>query len=545
MKMKKNYFYIFIIFILTYFQKKFTFSLKIELSKIPSDDSDPNSIDDDTEFYPYLFQYSLASSDSNVSFIFDTESYISWEESPDKTCQSKKVNHRTLDGQEIIGCPENVSNLFKNQTQYTYIKVDDNTAKGYKGKIGLNYIKNQPIFSQYNFLKSLDLNQSEKFINFIQINNKNATMTFGNEDIEDTIKQESSRKCKCKIEDSFISHYAYWCCKISTFRSKNVDIYNTDENKSGKSIYAIFSISDEFIIAPIGSGEKIMEYYENLIVSIFGATCRNHTLNNIKTLNCTKFTYEELPDLSIVLEDEIGLLAIASDLFKVVGSNEVMFKIKVNYQKDKENFWFLGEPIIKNYNLLVNYSDDSSSTIIITPSNLNGFILIVITCVGGFLVLFIFLVIIYCISQKEKTDKEDRELFNYFDQTNKHKSKEKQKMEYRRFMNKKQKKYDEYISSFNSLEKGFLGDSIKEDIIAENENEGINNDLIESENININNQVGSNINFYNNNFFEGAINEGNMSQNEEGLLGGVKYELYGTSKEQDLGLNNFGEEEDD
>lgn len=535
--MKKNNFFIFIIFILTYFPKKFTISLKIELSKISPNNTNLNSIDEDTEFYPYSFQHSLSSDTSNFSFIFDTVSYISWEESLEAICPfQNEYKYETINNEPIIGCNNTISNFFENQSQpYNYIKVHKNTAEKYQGKIGLNTIKGKNFYSQFNFLNSLDLNDSEKYISFIQLNNKNATMTFGNEDIEDTLKQESSRKCVCNIDSDTKEdkRYAYWCCKISTFRSKNVDIY-TDESKSGKSLYAIFSISDEFIIAPKDSGDAIMKYYENLISSVFGVECTNSSVSNIKTLKCPKFTYEELPDLSIVLEDEIGLLAIASDLFKIVGDNQdqVMFKIKVN--KLNDNLWYLGEPIIKNYNFLVNYTDGGYSTVMITPSNLNGFILIVITCVGGFLVLFVFLVMIYCISQKEKIDKEEQEIYNYYDHTNK--DKEKNKKQYRRFMNKKQKQVTEIINSFNSLDKGFLEESIKEDILAENENEGMQNDNIDNEN---NNQIQL--------MDGGAINDENFSQNDEGLLGGPKYELYGTSKGSDINinLNNWGEEEYD
>ena len=102
-------------------------------------------------------------------------------------------------------------------------------------------------------------------------------------------------------------------------------------------------------------------------------------------------------------------MALSIDLFKILNDYSLEFKIKyVNTTGSNNNNWYLGEPVIKNYNFLLNYTDESNVELIIKPSSLNGFILIIVACVGGFLFLFLFLTIIYCVSKKDKKRK------NYF-----------------------------------------------------------------------------------------------------------------------------------
>ena len=107
-------------------------------------------------------------------------------------------------------------------------------------------------------------------------------------------------------------------------------------------------------------------------------------------------------------------MALSIDLFKILSDYSLEFKIKyVNITGSNNNNWYLGEPVIKNYNLLLNYTDEKNAELTIQPSSLNGFILIIVACVGGFLFLFLFLTIIYCVSKKDKKRK------NYFSKWNK------------------------------------------------------------------------------------------------------------------------------
>ena len=100
----------------------------------------------------------------------------------------------------------------------------------------------------------------------------------------------------------------------------------------------------------------------------------------------------------------IGIMALSIDLFKILNNYTLEFKIKLGNKDDKRNNWYLGEPVVKNYNFLLNYSKGNANLTII-PSSLSGFILIIVACVGGFLFLFIFIMGIYCMSKKEKKSK--------------------------------------------------------------------------------------------------------------------------------------------
>jgi len=103
----------------------------------------------------------------------------------------------------------------------------------------------------------------------------------------------------------------------------------------------------------------------------------------------------------------IQIMALSIDLFKILKNYSLEFKIK--YYSHSNPFgidWYLEEPVVKNYNFLLNYTDENNVELIIIPSSLNGFILIIIACVGGFLFLFIFLTIIYCVSKNDKKKEE-------------------------------------------------------------------------------------------------------------------------------------------
>ena len=119
-------------------------------------------------------------------------------------------------------------------------------------------------------------------------------------------------------------------------------------------------------------------------------------------MRCDYFNYEDLPDLSFVMESGFSIMALSIDLFKILKNFTLEFKIKYKNDSEDSNIWYLGEPVVKNYNFLLNYTDRSNVKLLIIPSSLNGFILIIVACVGGFLFLFIFLTIIYCVSKNDK-----------------------------------------------------------------------------------------------------------------------------------------------
>jgi Fe2+ or Zn2+ uptake regulation protein len=109
---------------------------------------------------------------------------------------------------------------------------------------------------------------------------------------------------------------------------------------------------------------------------------------------CKKFNFAELPDLKIILDGEIYLIALSFDLFKEKNDSHVYFKILLNGDNTKE-YWYLGDPIIKHYNLLFDYTQTGKETITIVQSDkYESLIIILFFCVSSFITLLFYLVLI-------------------------------------------------------------------------------------------------------------------------------------------------------
>jgi Na+-transporting methylmalonyl-CoA/oxaloacetate decarboxylase gamma subunit len=330
---------------------------------------------ENNEFNPYIFNFTLDNTSISHLSIFDTSnSYIQ--------IQGENVTNDSLE------------HFFINENKFYYIITNNISDKDYFGIVGISnkdkitpYIINHENIDQkqYSYLSMLESEKENTgYINFIQKENNEAIMSFGK--IERIFNQSSSRICQCNDQ--------YWSCEISTLKVGGKEIYSTSDNNKE---YGIFSISEENIIAPYSSGKQIIEFYKNKIEELFGITCN-------EAFTCEYFNYEDLPDLSFVMKGGIGIMALSIDLFKILDNYTLEFKIKLGNKNDKSNNWYLGEPVVKNYNFLLNYSKGNANLTII-PSSLSGFILIIVACVGGFLFLFIFIMFIYCMSKKEKQSK--------------------------------------------------------------------------------------------------------------------------------------------
>lgn len=368
------------------------------------------------EFNPYTFQFNLNNENyNNYSFVFDTASYIIW------------VGNQTLDENNTIiiftkeGEKINAKEICK-EDNFCWFKTNKKINKGYIGSIGISN-KNMEIFNnnrednknkKYNFLNyyinKLIIKKEERYINFIQKNNNEASMIFGHND--DLFNKENSKKCQCKKNkknENDEDNNIYWCCEISSIKIGIDDIYTVSNNNE----YGIFSISEEYIIGP-RNGIKILNYYEKLIKDTFGVNCQKR-YNILTELRCASFNYKEIPNLYFEMKGDLGIVALSYDLFKSVDENDLEFKIKIN-NETKENIWYLGEPVIKNYNLLLNYTNFSDITLIIIPSSINGFFFISIAIIFGFIILLISIIIILYILKNAKEKNEINTFFNSFSQ---------------------------------------------------------------------------------------------------------------------------------
>ena len=332
---------------------------------------------ENNEFNPYIFNFTIDNTSISHLSIFDTSnSYIQ------------------IQGEK--GSNDSLKQFYINGNDFYYIITNNISNKDYFGIVGIsnndkitpdiiNENKNKIEQKKYSYLSMLESEEKNTgYINFIQKENNEAIMSFGK--VEKIFNQSSSRSCECN------GHY--WRCEILTLKIGGKEIYSTSHNNEE---FGIFSISEENIIAPYLKGKEIIKFYKNKIQELFGINCN-------EALTCEYFNYEDLPDLSFVLKGGIGIMALSIDLFKILENYTLEFKIKLGSKDDKSNIWYLGEPVVKNYNFLLDYSK-GDGTLTIIPSSLSGFILIIVACVGGFLFLFIFIMGIYCRSKKEKKSK--------------------------------------------------------------------------------------------------------------------------------------------
>ena len=352
---------------------------------------------ENNKFTPYIFNLSLDDQ------IFIYPSYFNM--------TSFYVHIQDENENNSISFNDHINNItIGNQTFYYINRSSNYFENKYYASVGIS--KNFSNFREFSFISSnynlsdfsyIDMLQKEQqnnkdyqgsYISFIQNENNEAIMSFGEFDSQ----FDTGDSYKCQSEFGY-----YFSCQISSIKIGVNEIYTTS---TGKQEIGIFSLTDEYLILPSKPGNETMFYYKNKINELFGIECidENEGSDKMVNLTCDYFNYEDLPDLYFEMKGGIGVMALSVDMFKILANYKLEFKLK--YRKYGEdislmNKWILGEPVTKNYNFFVNYTDKEKPYLIIVPSSLNGFILILIATVGGFVFLFIFLTIIYCSAKKE------------------------------------------------------------------------------------------------------------------------------------------------
>ena len=490
--------------------------------------------DNNNEFSPYIFEFNFK--EKNYSFIFDTSSYIIWVGNQTIN-KNNTVNISTIHGKKML-----VNEICRDD-KLCYFITDKEMNKGYSGSIGLSN-KHRNIFDDDNKGNNKENNNSdkiyqyinysinkdnineEKYINFIQKNKDEASMIFGH---KDNIFKDSSPKCQCKVNESdtinITDNNIYWCCEISTIKLGENKIYLNYQNNR----FGIFSISEEYIIAPL-SGFYILTYFEKYIKDNYGVNCKK-IYSTLTELKCDYFNYKEMPDLTFMMKGNLGILALSRDLFKKI-DNDLELKIKINWKIDN-NYWYLGEPIVKNYNFLFNYTNLKDVNLIIVPWNQNGFVLIIIAIIIGFIILISFIIIIIHIIKKSKNKNENNTFFSSGIDN--------------------QKKENTFFSfGKNSISKNNYTDSIEK--IEEEEDEetelnknkitNINNiNNIENNSLNnINNINNMENNSFNNNIINNSFNNNNITNKNNNIIKNNNLE---TPISVEFSLNDIGDEFDD
>ena len=355
-------------------------------------------VGENNEFKPYIFNLSL----DNRLFIYP--SYFN--------TSSFYIHIHDKEENNNIPFKDHINNITIKDKNFYYINRSMNYVENeYSTSVGIS--KNFTNYKEFSGLESnfnltdfsyIDMVQKEQennndyegpYMSFIQHENDEAVFSFGEFDSQ----FDTGDSYKCQSELGY-----YFSCQISSIKIGVNEIYSTSTLKQE---IGIFSITDEYLILPSKPGNETIFYYKNKINELFGIECidENEGTNKMVNITCDYFNYEDLPDLYFEMKGGIGVMALSIDMFKILANFRLELKLK--YRKSGEdntfiNKWILGEPVTKNYNFFANYTDKEKPYLIIVPSSLNGFILILIATVGGFLFLFIFLTIIYCSAKKEK-----------------------------------------------------------------------------------------------------------------------------------------------
>ena len=362
-------------------------------------------------FYPYIFSSDIF---GEGNYAFDTASFLSWKYNTENSEIGKYsfVNKKNENSKGKIQF---------NEENMNYIEINnaDNLKKKYKNNFGVisisksipERIKNSIISEEndnveeikYSYLDllSIELKEDEKYINYLQDTINTGKIIFGkkNEIFDVNINDKEIKTCTSisppnnAIENEFFN---FWNCKIDSFFIENRKFPASYSILLNGEIFAIFAIEEEYIIAPKVTGNEIINYYKNLIDDKFDISCELQDFTtNTKIMLCKSFNFAELPDFNIILDGEIYLIALSFDLFKEKNDTHVYFKILLNEANTRE-YWYLGDPIIKNYNFLFDYSKTGNETITIVQSDkYESMTIILFFCVSSFitLVFYIFIII--------------------------------------------------------------------------------------------------------------------------------------------------------
>ena len=416
--MKTNLFQ-FLILLLNFFYIK---SLNIPnniLSEEDDDNSSPSSIQKEFEltreeieseenkeeiFSPYKFSSEIF---AKGDYVFDTASFYSWRNNLKKT-DIGEYEYKNKKNENLKGT------LKFNDLNLNYIEINSNKYNDYFGAIcipknipdrikeKINPDNDENIKYSYLDLINSELKNNEKYINYIQDSINTGKMIFGKKN--DIFDEEKSHKeiksCSCispkdtEIENEFLN---FWNCKIDSFLVNSIKMPSSYSTSINGDIYAIFAIEEEYIIAPKITGTEIINFYKDLIEDNHDTSCALEMFSNdIKIMQCKSFNFAELPDFNIILDGEIYLIALSFDLFKEKNDTHVYFKILLNQANTRE-YWYLGDPIIKNYNLLFDYTAPGKESITIVQSDkYESMIIILFFCISSFITLlfYIFLIIL-------------------------------------------------------------------------------------------------------------------------------------------------------
>ncbi|MCQ2820655.1 MAG: hypothetical protein MJ252_25600 [archaeon] len=245
------------------------------------------------------------------------------------------------------------------------------------------------------FYSSLNLTKGEIIISFIHDKNF-GKIYFGEYDKNFFDLDIKNTKCNCisrpnKNYNMTKDPSDFWNCPLSNF-SITLD-HTITQDKS----LALFALSGEYIYAP----KEYSDAFMNDITGYFQRknTCQKKTEENgFYYYICEKSNKLKGLELSFGFSDGLNLTVTGDYLFKKY--DEKYVKLKVIFANI--DYWVLGEPIIRQYNLLfIKNSTEDEGSIIVSRAKEYGVTLLIVAvgCGVFFLLVFIIFFIKYKIQE--------------------------------------------------------------------------------------------------------------------------------------------------
>ena len=159
----------------------------------------------------------------------------------------------------------------------------------------------------------------------------------------------------CNIDTNFNDNFGHWYCKIkglllgNNILNDQIINFNDDNNNKIK-----FDYKETKTFFPIIYILKLEQMYFNKLIN--EGNCNFGIKKEIFTFTCLGNKYNELSDLTLVINDDFGLYISKDDLF-IYDEKDKEYEF-IFYSKDGINEFILGSHIMKKYSMIFNIDNN-------------------------------------------------------------------------------------------------------------------------------------------------------------------------------------------
>ncbi len=228
--------------------------------------------------------------------------------------------------------------------------IYDKNIEGYFG-LGYPYSNQAKIYSILYNLKKYNQIDKKVFTIYFDQSNKGFLL------LGKTTNEINDKKNYglCNIDTNFNNNHGHWYCKIKGLllgKSISKDqIINFSDEKNNKIKFDYKQIKTFFPIIYI---LKLEQMYFNKLIN--EGNCNFGIKKEIFTFTCLGNKYNELSDLTLVINDDFGLYISKDDLF-IYDEEDKEYEF-IFYAKDGINEFVLGSHIMKKYTMTFNIDDN-------------------------------------------------------------------------------------------------------------------------------------------------------------------------------------------